>query len=269
MRKTILLADDSPTIRRLVTQTFADADFKIVEVSNGDAAIKAVEEIKPNLVLADIYMPGKNGYEVCTFIRKHPTLNAVPVILLVGAFDAFNDEAAQRVGATGNIKKPFEPGALIEMVTSILSGDAGAGSEPVAVQETRPEPQPELRREVQPEPRPQPQPEPSRAFTPAPAAASVPEPVAAAAPAPAAPAQAAAVQPAPTSEADDLLGLQAIFVQEPAPAAHGLSEDEVDRIADRVIQKLSTQIIESIAWDVVPDITEKIVRQELKRINES
>jgi CheY-like chemotaxis protein len=272
MRKTILLADDSPTIRRLVTQTFADADFKIVEVSNGDAAIKAVEEIKPNLVLADIYMPGKNGYEVCTFIRNHPVLNAVPVILLVGAFDAFNDETAKRVGATGNIKKPFEPRALIELVKSALSGDAGTGSEPEPVRETRPEPQPELRREVQPEPRPQPQPqpEPSRAFTPSPAAAPAPtpEPVAAAAPAPAAPAPA---QPAPTSEADDLLGLQAIFVQgpAPAPAARGLSEDEVDRIVDRVIQKLSTQIIESIAWDVVPDITEKIVRQELKRINES
>src|SRR5689334_4671800 len=153
MRKTILLADDSPTIRRLVTQTFADADFKIVEVSNGDAAIKAVEEIKPNLVLADIYMPGKNGYEVCTFVRNHPALNGIPVILLVGAFDAFNDETAKRVGATGNIKKPFEPRALIELVKSVLSGDAGADSEPAPVRERRPEPQPEIRREVQPEPR--------------------------------------------------------------------------------------------------------------------
>src|SRR3989442_13288508 len=88
MRRTILLADDSPTIRRLVTQTFADANFKIVEVSNGDAAIKTFEEVRPSVVLADIYMPGKNGYEVCTYIRNHPTLSAVPVVLLVGAFDA-------------------------------------------------------------------------------------------------------------------------------------------------------------------------------------
>ena len=76
----------------------------------------------------------------------------------------------------------------------------------------------------------------------------------------------AAAAPAPE---DDLLGLKAIFVQESAPTAHGISDDDVDRIVDRVIQKLSTQVIESIAWDIVPDITEKIVRQELKRINES
>src|SRR6516164_9470934 len=104
MRKTILLADDSPTIRRLVTQTFADANFKIVEVSNGDAAIKALDDVRPNLVLTDIYMPGKNGYEVCAFVRNHPTLSATPVILLVGAFDAFDDENAKHSGATANIK---------------------------------------------------------------------------------------------------------------------------------------------------------------------
>src|SRR6516162_5047069 len=123
MRKTILLADDSPTIRRLVTQTFADADFKIVEVSNGDAAIKAVEEVRPNLVLTDIYMPGKNGYEVCTYVRSHSVLSATPVILLVGAFDAFDEETAKQAGATANIKKPFEPKALVELVTSVLGGE--------------------------------------------------------------------------------------------------------------------------------------------------
>jgi CheY-like chemotaxis protein len=245
MRKTILLADDSPTIRRLVTQTFADADFKIVEVSNGDAAIKAMEEVKPNLVLADIYMPGKNGYEVCTFVRNHPSLSVIPVILLVGAFDAFNDETAKQAGATANIKKPFEPGALIELVTSVLSGDAGALIEPEPVQETRPKPQPKPQRELKPEP--------TRVSKSASSAAPASLPVAAAAPAP----------------EDDLLGLKAIFVQDPAPTANGISEADVDRIADRVIQKLSTQVIESIAWEIVPDITEKIVRQELKRINES
>src|SRR5215813_9900829 len=120
MRQTILLADDSPTIRRLVTHTFADADFKIVEVSNGDAAIKSFEETKPHLVMADIYMPGKNGYEVCAYVRHHAALNSTPVILLVGAFDAFDEERAKRSGATANITKPFEPSALIDLVKSVL-----------------------------------------------------------------------------------------------------------------------------------------------------
>jgi len=239
MRQTILLADDSPTIRRLVTHTFADADFKIVEVSNGDAAIKALEEVKPDLVMTDIYMPGKNGYEVCAYVRHHPSLNAIPVILLVGAFDAFDEERAKRSGATANITKPFEPGALIDLVKSVLM----EGSQNPAA----PEPEPE----------------------PLAVAAAVAEPQ----PAPSEPAVAAVVSSAvPDSIApeEDLLGLSSIFKEEPVvqPVA-AMSDLDMDRIADRVIQKLSTQVIESIAWDIVPDITQKILREELKRIDES
>ena len=86
MKRTILLADDSPTIRRLVTQTFAGGNFQIVEVSNGEAAIKQLEELnpQPSIVLADIYMPGKNGYEVCAYVRNHKRFRETPVVLLVG-----------------------------------------------------------------------------------------------------------------------------------------------------------------------------------------
>jgi CheY-like chemotaxis protein len=234
MRQTILLADDSPTIRRLVIHTFADADFKIVEVSNGDAAIKALEETKPHLVMADIYMPGKNGYEVCTYVRHHPALNATPVILLVGAFDAFDEERAKRSGATANITKPFEPGALIDLVKSVLRA---AAEQDTAQHETS-----------------------------APPATSQPSTV------PFEPVAAAGLtekSPAVATD-DDLLGLGSIFQEEPVTQpARSMSEEEMDRIADRVIQKLSTQVIESIAWDIVPDITHKILREELKRIDES
>src|SRR5215831_18744037 len=146
MKRTILLADDSPTIRRLVTQTFVGANFQIVEVSNGEAAIKELEELhpQPSIVLADIYMPGKNGYEVCTYIRNHERFRETPVILLVGAFDAFDEQVARNCGATANITKPFEPGALINMVNSLLPPDE---SEPEAERELEPE------REVDPGPR--------------------------------------------------------------------------------------------------------------------
>jgi CheY-like chemotaxis protein len=241
MHRTILLADDSPTIRRLVTQTFADANFKIVEVSNGDAAIRAIEEVQPNLVITDIYMPGKNGYEVCTYVRNHPTLSATPVILLVGAFDAFDEETARQAGATANITKPFEPGALIEMVTSILTGSEEPEIEPEP--ESEPVAKPSRERE----------PEREQVREPGPAVQTVLSP--------------APAEVVPTEE--DLLGLEAIFREEPAPGAAVITDDDVDRIADRVIQKLSAQVIESIAWDIVPDITEKIIREELKRIDES
>jgi hypothetical protein len=80
-----------------------------------------------------------------------------------------------------------------------------------------------------------------------------------------------AAGPAPedTSEPEDLLGLDTIFKQEPEEFVSAISDEDVDRIADRVIQRLSSAVVESIAWDIVPDITEKIVREELKRIDES
>src|SRR5436305_10264276 len=159
MKRTILLADDSPTIRRLVRQTFAEGSYEIVEVSNGEAAIKRLDEVQPSIVLADIYMPGKNGYEVCSYVRNHSTLGDIPVVLLVGAFDAFDEEVARQSGATANITKPFEPGALIELVKSLVPVDEEP-EEPEPVQlveqdqeERRPvvEPEPEFELELEEE----------------------------------------------------------------------------------------------------------------------
>jgi CheY-like chemotaxis protein len=128
VKRSILLADDSPTIQRLVTSTFADANIEIISVTNGDAAIKKFEELRPQLVLADIYMPGKNGYEVCTYIKNHPELSATPVVLLAGAFDAFDEATATQAGAAAHITKPFEPQALIDLVLSLLPDPAVAAA---------------------------------------------------------------------------------------------------------------------------------------------
>jgi len=124
MRRTILVADDSATIQRLVTETFADADFDIVSVSNGDAAVRKIEEVHPAVILADVYMPGKNGYELCTYIKHHATLSETPVILLAGAFDVFDEDAARETGAASSITKPFEPQALVDLVLSVFAAAA-------------------------------------------------------------------------------------------------------------------------------------------------
>ena len=108
MKRTILLADDSSTIQRLVTQTFADSDFTVISVSNGDAAVRKLDETRVDLVLADVYMPGRNGYEVCAHIRSRGDLAQIPVILLAGAFDTFDEKAATEAGASAHIRKPFE-----------------------------------------------------------------------------------------------------------------------------------------------------------------
>ena len=101
MGKKILLADDSITIQKVIELTFSDVDFDVVTVGNGRLATERAEELAPDVVLCDIIMPEKDGYEVCEFIKKSATLSNVPVLLLTGAFEPFDQERAARVGADG------------------------------------------------------------------------------------------------------------------------------------------------------------------------
>ena len=113
MGKRILLADDSITIQKVIELTFSDEDFEVVTVGNGRLAIEKVEEVMPDIVLCDIIMPEKDGYEVCEYVKRHPSLAGVPVLLLTGAFEPFDQERAARVGCDGFLAKPFEPAMLI------------------------------------------------------------------------------------------------------------------------------------------------------------
>ncbi|HXV37319.1 MAG TPA: response regulator [Myxococcota bacterium] len=120
MPKTILLADDSVTIQKVVGISFASEDATVVSVDNGDAAIAKAREIRPDIVLADVVMPGKNGYEVCDAIRKDPELAHIPVLLLTGTFEAFDEARARAVGSSGHISKPFEAASLVAEVRRLI-----------------------------------------------------------------------------------------------------------------------------------------------------
>ena len=121
MGKKILLADDSITIQKVIELTFSDEDFDVVTVGNGRLAIEKVQEVRPDVVLCDIIMPEKDGYEVCEFIKKTPALAHIPVLLLTGAFEPFDQDRANRVGCDGFLAKPFEPETLIAKVRELLS----------------------------------------------------------------------------------------------------------------------------------------------------
>jgi CheY-like chemotaxis protein len=121
MAKTILLADDSITIQKIVNLTFSGEGFEVVTVGSGDVAIEKANDIRPDLVLADIFMPGKNGYEVCESIKNESHLLHIPVILLVGAFEPFDSREASRVKADGHLTKPFEIKTLISTVSSLIA----------------------------------------------------------------------------------------------------------------------------------------------------
>ncbi|MCC6641821.1 MAG: response regulator [Deltaproteobacteria bacterium] len=132
MPKTLLLADDSVTIQKVVGLSFASEDVVLITVSNGDDALARARELRPDLVLADVVMPGRNGYEVCEAIKSDPALRHVPVLLLTGTFEAFDQERARRAGADGHVTKPFEAQALVAQVRELMARGERPAAPPVA-----------------------------------------------------------------------------------------------------------------------------------------
>ncbi|HVO56985.1 MAG TPA: response regulator [Dongiaceae bacterium] len=140
----ILVADDNSNIQKMVGLALKDQGIDVVAVGNGEAAVRKISDVRPDLVLADVFMPVRNGYEVCKFVKDDTALSHIPVILLVGAFDPLDEQEAQRVGADGVLKKPFvPPDPLISMVKSALAKNGVIVGMPVpAPVEARPEPPP-------------------------------------------------------------------------------------------------------------------------------
>jgi CheY-like chemotaxis protein len=141
MPKKLLLADDSVTIQRVIELTFADEDVAVTAVGDGRQAIDRVRADRPDIVLADIGMPERDGYEVAAFIKNDPQLAHIPVILLTGAFEPLDEDRARRVGCDGVLVKPFEPQMVINRVKELLSNrrPVAAAAPPLAA---TPAPQP-------------------------------------------------------------------------------------------------------------------------------
>ena len=117
----LLLADDSPTTQKVVQLTFADEGIEVVVADDGDTALELFAHHHPDIVLADINIPGLNGYEVCEAIRKRQDNGSTPVILLAGSFEPFDVEQAHRVGANDYLTKPFASiRRLVATVTALL-----------------------------------------------------------------------------------------------------------------------------------------------------
>lgn len=117
----VLVADDNSNIQKMVSLALKDEGIDVVAVGNGEAAVRHLKDSLPDLILADIFMPARNGYEVCEFVKRDERLQHIPVILLVGAFDPLDDEEVRRVRADGVLKKPFvPPDPLIALVKSTL-----------------------------------------------------------------------------------------------------------------------------------------------------
>jgi CheY-like chemotaxis protein len=310
MTRTILLADDSVTIQKVIELTFMDEDYEVVAVGNGDEALEKLEEVTPDFVIADVHMPGASGYEVA---RHSKSLRPeVPVLLLVSTFEPFDEEEAERSGCDAFLKKPFDSQELQRLVeelsaeargeaTAEASGEWGAppapdlppaypegGEEAGAAGElddeethaepfsigldeedemppTRVAPPPEAVGSTAEE-------EPETLYgdegggEEAGATQAEPEVFelepedyegAVAREAPAEP-----ELPAETGAAE----ADAPEAAAPPPAASPLSDEDVDRIARRIVELVGDRPVRDVAWEVVPDLAEIVIRNRIREL---
>jgi CheY-like chemotaxis protein len=295
--RTLLLADDSPSIQRVIKLTFADQGIQVVAVGDGDQAIAHMDVHPPDIVLADVAMPGKNGYEVASYVKKSPQLAHIPVLLLAGAFEPVDQGRVTESTCDGVLVKPFEPQAVVVRVKELLGSDPAESVSRTQAEET---PQ-KVQRSPEPAPRPVPyradrgdddgrfadsldlfldqvdaaianlpktrRAEPSPASNPALSRAlaesqTLPE---------LAEAFAALIATAPS----ETVGLQ---LQAATPFASPLtafspdaqiSDELVDRIAARVLERMSDQALRETVIDLVSSTAERLVREEIERIKGS
>jgi CheY-like chemotaxis protein len=248
MTKTILLADDSVTIRKVVELTFSETGIRVESVGSGREALERFEALGPDLVLADVAMPGPSGYEVCEHVKASD--RPVPVLLLAGTFEPFDTDRARACGADGHVVKPFESSALVERVESLLAAPIKPPVRPAAATSPIEPPVESADRHL------------DSALQSLGSSAAAEVPGVAASPNEA---------PLPESEVpeDAAVAVEAETLPVPevaAPAAGGarLSAAELDALAAAVVERLSTDVLRQIAWEVVPDLAEAIIRERIR-----
>jgi CheY-like chemotaxis protein len=124
----ILLVDDSPHAQRMGERILSDEGYEVVTVSNADSALIRLDDVDPDVVLADAVMPGRTGYEICQYLKMSPRHRFVRVILTAGVLEAFDEERARRVQSDGTVRKP-EATALLSTVKPLAEAAAQGRAE--------------------------------------------------------------------------------------------------------------------------------------------
>lgn len=119
MARKILLADDSVTAQNMGRKILSEAGYEVVTVNNGAAALKKVAELKPDLIVLDVYMPGYGGLEVCQRVKESADTARIPILLTVGKLEPFKADEARRVRADAHIIKPFEASELLTAISKL------------------------------------------------------------------------------------------------------------------------------------------------------
>jgi CheY-like chemotaxis protein len=295
--RTLLLADGSITIQRVIELTFAHEDVRVTSVGDGRRAMQILETEQPDVVLVDVDLPEMDGYALAAHIRRVPRLKNVPILLLAGAFEPVDQNRAREVKSDGVIIKPFEPQVVVTRVKELIDqhdrmnapmpkADEPAAPEP-AVSQRAPEPPPEPARSARPEPafmrvaaredndagQEAPALEtlelPTRPLWSAPAAApslDFPAPVPAVSLPPVAqppvPAPAPAAPRVTLASAFTALLAAEQSAQPAQAAAPALTEASVEDAVRRVLVRMTDDLVRRI----VLDTAERLIREEIERI---
>src|SRR5687768_6129099 len=115
----LLLADGSAAVQRILTLTFAAENMQVVAVTDGEQAIARLPVERPDIVLAEIGLATRNGYDVAAFIKGHSDLAHIPVLLLAGAFEPIDSARAEQAQCNGIVLKPFEPPLVVARVREL------------------------------------------------------------------------------------------------------------------------------------------------------
>jgi CheY-like chemotaxis protein len=284
----ILLADDSLTIQKVIELTFSGTDFELKAVGDGDLALPLLDSFSPDIVLADCVMPGKTGYELCEEVKRRPGGRFVPVVLLTGTFEPFDKPRAEQAGADSVVTKPFDSQGLASLVRDLVNKAAeeraaappppsGSPTEPIPVPEPTTAayemdlgalddepPHRDLEADIAAF-------EASGRSTTRPDLWDTPAVNAAVASSFAEPAPGELEALAAEASLTDLKSLipKATASAAATSAAGPLTDDDIDRIARRVLELSGERIVRKIAWDVVPELAERLVKERLDELDKA
>jgi CheY-like chemotaxis protein len=148
MSSRILLADDSPHAQRMGERILREEGFEVVTVTDGETALIRIPDVDPDLILADVFLPNKSGYEICEFVKTNPKYRHARVVLLAGSLEPVDEAELQRVKADGVLKKPLEASAVMATLKPLIAAamaDRGSGKAPAATRAADPPPAPVTR----------------------------------------------------------------------------------------------------------------------------
>ena len=139
----ILLADDSPHAQRMGERILREEGFEVVSLTDGDAALQRLADVDPDLILADVFLPGKSGFDLCRHVKNDPHLRHVRVVLTAGLLEPFDEDEARRAGCDAILKKPFEASKVMNTIDPLVKeAQLARGLFAEVLASAPPEPQP-------------------------------------------------------------------------------------------------------------------------------